>query len=65
MVQSGSNGLLVEKTEPQDLAVALDAFLNETFIFNREVIAAAARTKYSPEVQASTYISLYESLPVK
>jgi glycosyltransferase involved in cell wall biosynthesis len=65
MVQSGSNGLLVEKTEPRDLAIALDGFLNGTFIFNREAIAAAARTKYSPEVQAGTYMSLYQSLLVK
>ncbi len=62
MIQSGSNGLLVDKTEPEALAAAINAFVNGEVTFSREEIASAARSRYSPIVQAGAYISIYQNV---
>lgn len=62
VIRDGANGLLVPESNAQSLADKINLFINNQKDFSRERISEDSRNAYSPLVQASNYISLYEGL---
>ena len=56
------NGLLVPEISAKSLADTITHFLNNLNHFDRESISDDATKKYSPDKQATAYISLYSRL---
>lgn len=56
------NGFIVPETTPESLAGTINSFLGDIHVFDRKSISDSAVMKYSHEVQAGDYISLYSRL---
>lgn len=62
IIEDGKNGYLVEPSDAEHLASAIEKFIHNKSKFNRQEISEKARQMFAPEVQAKNYISLYQSI---
>ncbi|SHG57692.1 Glycosyltransferase involved in cell wall bisynthesis [Chryseolinea serpens] len=61
-IQHGSNGILVDAISARELGAALNAYLQNSHRFDRDLIRQAAVDQFALSVQASRYATLYQSL---
>ncbi|WP_157686600.1 glycosyltransferase [Nonlabens sp. Hel1_33_55] len=59
MIIDEENGILVKHISPQNLAKAISEFFLNANTFDRESISQKAIEKYSLEIQAASYVKLY------
>ena len=62
IIEDGQNGYLIKPSDGKHLAAALEKFIKNKNNFDRKTISEKARKMFAPTVQASNYISLYESI---
>jgi glycosyltransferase involved in cell wall biosynthesis len=62
VIQPGVNGFFADKIASESLSHAIKDFCNGEYCFNRKVIRDLAEEKFSLEIQALKYISLYKHL---
>lgn len=61
-IQTGDNGILINKIGIEPLALALNDFLNNKYIFDNEKIREYARGNFSESLQTERYLHLYKEI---
>lgn len=59
---TGENGILVDEIGAESLKIAIEDFLNDRYIFNRDSIRQYAKEHFDQEQQAQKYIDLYKKI---
>lgn len=61
-IQTGVNGILLDEINVESLKDGITNFLNNKYIFNREVIRKYAEDNFSEDHQVDRYIELYNKV---
>jgi len=62
IIQTGINGMLLDSSDSDSLAVAINDFILNKAQFNNNTISQNSRVLFSPARQANEYLSLYKDL---
>lgn len=62
IIRTGINGMLLESSDSDSLAAAIDYFILNKTQFNNNTISQNSRMLFSPAHQADEYLSLYNNL---